>query len=57
VVTKELRDMIANNATVNEMTRYAMSQGMSTLKMECIRLVRQGITSFNEVMDITYSQE
>ncbi|MDI9508769.1 MAG: GspE/PulE family protein [Bacillota bacterium] len=57
VVTKELRDMIANNATVNEMTRYAMSQGMSTLKMECIRLVRQGITSFNEVMDITYSQD
>ena len=57
MVTKELRDMIANNATVNEMTRYAMSQGMSTLKMECIRLVRQGITSFNEVMDITYSQD
>lgn len=56
VVTKELRDMIANNATVNEMKEFAIEHEMSTLKMECIRLVRQGVTSFNEVMDITYSQ-
>lgn len=57
IVTKEIRDMIAEGATVNEMSKYAIDQGMSTLKMECIHLVQQGITSFNEVMDITYSQE
>lgn len=56
-ITKELRDMIAVNASVNDITKYAVADGMSTLKMECIRLVIKGITSFKEVMDITYSQD
>ncbi len=57
IITKELRDMIANGASVNEMTKYAVQHGMSTLKMECIRLIQTGITSLNEVVDITYSQD
>lgn len=57
LVTKEIRDMIARNATINEITKQAIDHGMSTLKMECIRLIENGITSFKEVMDITYSQD
>ncbi len=56
-ISKEIRDMIAAGATTLEMSRHAIDHGMSTLKMECIRIILQGITSFNEVMDITYSQE
>ena len=56
-INKEIRDMIAGGATTLEMTRNAIDHGMSTLKMECIRLIQQGVTSFNEVMDITYSQD
>lgn len=56
-ISKEIRDMIAAGATTLEMSRHAIDHGMSTLKMECIRMILQGITSFNEVMDITYSQE
>jgi len=57
IITRELRDMIVQNVSVNELTQYAVSAGMSTLKQECIHLLERGITSFKEVMDITYSQD
>lgn len=57
IMNRELRDMIVLNASVNDLTEHAISQGMSTLKQECIHLIENGITSFKEVMDITYSQE
>ena len=57
LITKEHRDLIATNATNNELTQFSIEHGLSTLKQECIRLVKDGITSFDEVMDITYKQE
>jgi type IV pilus assembly protein PilB len=57
LITKEHRDLIAGNATNNQLLQYSIEHGLSTLKQECIRLVREGITSFDEVMDITYKQE
>lgn len=57
LITKEHRDLIAANATNNELTKFSIEHGLSTLKQECIRLVKDGITSFDEVMDITYKQE
>lgn len=56
IINKEMRDMIATNASNNVLLDYAISQGMTTLKQESIRLVKEGITSFNEVMEITFSQ-
>lgn len=55
IVSRELRDMIASNATVTEMTDFAVKQGMTTLKQEAVRLLKEGVTSFNEVMNIVYS--
>lgn len=55
IVSRELRDMIASNATVTEMTDFAVKQGMTTLKQEAVRLLKEGVTSFNEVMNIAYS--
>jgi type IV pilus assembly protein PilB len=57
LITKEHRDLIANNASNNELLQYSIEHGLSTLKQECIRLIKDGITSFDEVMDITYKQE
>lgn len=57
LITKEHRDLIASNATNNELLQFSIQHGLSTLKQECIRLVKDGITSFDEVMDITYKQE
>lgn len=57
LVTRKLRDLIASEASTNELNRYAMEEGMTTLKQESVRLIEKGITSFREVMDITYSQD
>lgn len=57
LVTREMRNMIARNVSINELTHFAIANGMSTLKQESVKLIQSGITSFKEVMDITYSQE
>ena len=56
LINNEIKDMISRNATVNEITKFAIETGMSTLKNESVRLIENGITSFNEAMQITYSQ-
>lgn len=55
-VSREMRDMIATNASNSKLLDHAINNGMTTLKQESIRLIKDGITSFNEVMDITFSQ-
>ena len=56
LINNEVKDMISRSATVNEITKYAVEDGMSTLKDESVKLIQNGITSFNEAMQITYSQ-
>ena len=56
LINNEIKDMISRNATVSEITKYAIEGGMSTLKHESVKLIENGITSFNEAMQITYSQ-
>ena len=56
LISDEIKDMIVRNASITEITNYAMDQGMSTLKNESVRLIKEGITSFDEVMKITYTQ-
>jgi type IV pilus assembly protein PilB len=57
LINKGHRDLIARNASGSEIMNYSIKTGMTTLKDECIRLLMDGITSFNEVLDITYTQE
>lgn len=57
LINKGHRDLIARNASSSEIINYSIKTGMTTLKDECIRLLMDGITSFNEVLDITYTQE
>ena len=55
VVDKELRKMVAANATAEEMKKYAIAnQGMVTLKQACIKLVEQGITTMEELERVAY---
>ena len=55
VVDKELRKMVAANATAEEMKKYAVEhQGMVTLKQACIKLVEQGITTMEELERVAY---
>jgi len=57
LINKGHRDLITRNASTNEIIEYSLQTGMTTLKVECIRLLMEGITSFDEVMEITYTQE
>lgn len=57
LINKGHRDLIARNASTSEILNYSLRTGMTTLKDECIRLLMDGITSFEEVMEITYTQE
>ena len=56
LINDEMKDMISRSASIGEITKYAISEGMSTLKDEAVKLIEKGITSFGEAMAITYSQ-
>lgn len=56
VITNQVKDMISRNVAEHEIKNYALNHGMSTLKDETIMLIEQGVTSFDETMDITYTQ-
>lgn len=54
-VDNEIRKMIIRNATIEEITNYAVQkQGMRTLKMSGLILVKQGITTPEELMKVSY---
>ena len=55
VIDKNMRKMVAANATAEEMKKYAIEhQGMITLKQACILLVEQGITTMEELERVAY---
>ena len=58
VINKELRRMIADGATVDEMTVAARkSQGMRSLRESAVALVQRGVTTPEELLKITYYEE
>ena len=58
VINKELRRMIADGATVEEMTVAARkNQGMRSLRESAVQLVRDGVTTPEELLKITYFEE
>lgn len=58
VINKELRRMIADGATVEEMTVAARkSQGMRSLRESAVALVQRGVTTPEELLKITYYEE
>lgn len=57
VMDRGLREMITSKCSVDEMRDYAISVGLSTLKDECIRLLKEGRISIDEVYRVAYSGE
>ena len=54
-VTDEIRQLVLDNAVHEEIKKMAISQGMSTLLDEGIKLVRNDITTVSEVMRHVYA--
>lgn len=56
-ITNRLKRIISKRGNANEIEKAALEEGMSTLQMSAIRLVREGITSIAELQRIAYSNE
>ncbi len=53
MVDSEIRNKISKGADNEEIAALASAHGMTTLREECIKLLEQGLTSFEEVSYIT----
>ena len=56
-ITRKLRYMIAGNASAEELQKEAEAEGMSTLRKAAGKYVIEGVTSYSEMMKITYETE
>ena len=57
LMTRELREMVDNRASLDEIRSSAAKYGTTTLQHSCIKLVRSGITTTEEMLNVTYSLE
>lgn len=57
VITKEVRELIDNRATVDQLRTASARCGTTTLQENCIRLVLNGTTTIEELLKVTYSME
>lgn len=57
MINKKIKSIIADNGTTEEIEEAAVSDGMSTLHESAARLVREGVTSVEELRRIVYSND
>jgi len=55
MITRHHREMIHNNASADEIRDYSLKNGMTTLRQECIRLLKDGVTTFEEAISVAFS--
>ena len=53
-LTPGVKRLINKHATAEEIKRQALDEGMSTLRMSATNLVTAGITSFQEILSVSY---
>ena len=56
-ISRKIKKLIASGANADEITAQAVTEGMNTLRMSASNYVKQGLTSFNEMMKITYETD
>lgn len=56
-MSPELKHIISQRGSTQEITRVALEQGMSTLRMSASRMVQAGVTSIVELLHTTYENE
>lgn len=57
VVNRKLREMINDCAPIDSIRDYSVQEGMSTLQEECAKALLRGLTTFEEAVKVTYSQD
>lgn len=56
-ISRKIKNLIASGANADEITAQAVREGMNTLRMSASNYVKQGLTSFSEMMKITYETD
>lgn len=56
-MTPQLRELVFKDVSTEELARAAVAGGMSTLQMDGVRKVIQGVTTFDEVLGITHRKD
>ena len=57
LVNKELRVLIDRKANIDELKDISNKSGTRTLRENCMKLVKEGITTIDEMLNVTYSME
>jgi type II secretion system protein E len=57
VLTEVLRPLILNRSAASTLAQKAMEEGMRTLRMDGWRKVQQGVTTIEEVLRVTQTEE
>jgi len=55
VVDREIRNMISSGQSIDTIKRRAIEKGLTTLNATCRELVRQGVTTLEEMNRMTFS--
>ena len=57
LMNRELREMVDHRATIDELKTASRSYGTTTLMENCVELVKNGLTTTEELLKTTYSLE
>jgi len=57
IINDDIRDLIASDASVDEMRNLARSQGMTTLREAGLKLIFDGVTTIDEVVRETVMED
>jgi type IV pilus assembly protein PilB len=57
VVTESLRELILNGASAADLKRQAIKEGMTTLRVSGLSRLREGLTTLEEVIRVTASDQ
>ena len=54
-VKEEIRDMIVKGATSTDIKKEAMRLGMKTLRMSGLTKIKDGVTTLEEILRVTFA--
>ena len=54
-IREELRELILQGASSDELKRESVNHGMKTLRMSGLQKIKEGMTTLEEVLETTFS--
>ena len=55
-ITPKIKTMISHKETADEIKKQAVFEGMRTLRVSAARLVKEGVTSYKEILPVSFEE-